>query len=106
MSSLAESFVKFGNCVRPTAGHCIQLAVRERAMIFERGDPPNVVGLGHDLLHPSQRGPSVAVRPYRRSALAATVTLITGRSQIRHFVMAITHVDARLEPRGAIERFG
>src|SRR6476659_1430807 len=39
----------FGNA----AGHCIQLAIRERAMIFERADPPSVVGLAHDL-SPSQ----------------------------------------------------
>jgi hypothetical protein len=51
MSSLAGSFVKFGDCA---AGHRIQLAIRERSMIFERREVRSVVGLAHDLLHLSQ----------------------------------------------------
>jgi hypothetical protein len=33
------------------AAHRVQLAIRERALIFERGGPRSVVGLAHDLLH-------------------------------------------------------
>jgi hypothetical protein len=40
----------------------------------------SVVGLAHDLLHSSQRGPSVAGAAQWRSALAATVTLVTCRN--------------------------
>jgi hypothetical protein len=43
-----------------------------------------------DLLHASQRGPSVAVRPHWLNALAATVNRFTGGTPIDIFVMAIT----------------
>ena len=51
MNSLAASFVKFGGSFQRTAAHSIQLAVRERAMIFERGEPRSVVGPVHDQIH-------------------------------------------------------
>jgi hypothetical protein len=61
----------------PTAAHRIQVAIGERAMIFERGEPRSVVGLAHDLLHSSQRGPFVAGAGTLANALADTVTLVT-----------------------------
>jgi hypothetical protein len=36
-----------------SAAHRIQLAIRERTVIFERGGPRSVVALAHHLLHPS-----------------------------------------------------
>jgi hypothetical protein len=60
MSSLAGSFVKFGDCA---AGHRIQLAIRERAMIFERREVRSVLGLAHDLLHPSSADLPIAGAP-------------------------------------------
>ena len=50
-----------------------------------------VTGLAHDLLHQTGEWTIQSlVRPYCRNALAVTVNRFTGRSQIGHFVMAIT----------------
>src|SRR5215813_6804428 len=72
VSSLAGSFVKVA------AAHRIQLGIRKWAMIFECGGLRSVVGLAHDLLHPSSADHPSLLRPNWRNAVAATVVLVHG----------------------------
>ena len=55
----------------------------------ELASSPGVVSLAHDLLLKPANGPSVAVRPHWRNALAATVNRFTGGTQIRQFLPSV-----------------
>jgi hypothetical protein len=58
--------------------------------MFEGGGVRSVVGLAHDLLHPSSADHPSLWGAHWRNALHGTVNRFTDGDQIRHFVMAIT----------------
>jgi hypothetical protein len=63
----------------------IQLAIRERVVMFECREVRSVVRLAHDLLDSSSADyPSLVQRPWRNS-LAATVIRVTSGAQIPTF---------------------